>query len=56
MSDATIAAMKRAGVPITRENYFQYAFLLSEPSPVDYELEAELPSEILNYFGCDEVQ
>jgi hypothetical protein len=50
--DPTLAMLKRAGVPLSRESYIERAFMLTEDE-MDAELEAELP-EMFRRTALDE--
>ena len=41
----TLAYMKKNNVPLTRENYLDYAYLGNPPDQLTAEEEAELPEE-----------
>ena len=45
--DHTLEHMKKKGIPLTRENYLDFAYLGNPPPPEEWgaELEAELPEE-----------
>jgi hypothetical protein len=45
MIDHTLEYMKKKGVPLTRENYLDYAYLGSRPEVLDAEEEYNLPEE-----------
>lgn len=45
MVNHTVEYMKKNGVPLTRENYLDYAYLGNPPSQLSAEEEAELPEE-----------
>jgi hypothetical protein len=42
----TVEYMKKNGVPITRANYLDYAYLGNPPAQLSAEEEAELPEEL----------
>ena len=42
----TVEYMKKNGVPLTRENYLDYAYLGNPPAQLSAEEEAELPEEL----------
>jgi len=46
--DHTLEHMKKNGIPLTRENYLDFAYLGTPPPPEEWgaELEAELPEEL----------
>ena len=46
MVNHTVEYMKKNGVPLTRENYLDYAYLGNPPSQLSAEEEAELPEEL----------
>jgi hypothetical protein len=46
MINHTVEFMKKNGVPLTRENYLDYAYLGNPPPVLDAEEEAELPPEV----------
>ena len=53
---AIVEKMKELGLELTRENYFQFNWLMDPPpEPLDPELEAELPEEI-SVFPKDETE
>jgi hypothetical protein len=43
MANHTVEYMKKNGVPLTRENYLDYAYLGNPPAQLSAEEEAELP-------------
>ena len=45
MVNHTLEYMKKNGVPLTRENYLDYAYLGNPPAQLSAEEEAELPEE-----------
>ena len=42
----TVEYMKKNGVPLTRENYLDYAYLGNPPAQLSAEEEAEIPEEL----------
>lgn len=42
----TLEYMKKNGVPLTRENYLDYAYLGNPPEQLSAEEEAEIPSRL----------
>lgn len=45
MIDHTLEYMKKNNVPLTRENYLDYAYLGNPPEALDAEEEAQLPEQ-----------
>ena len=45
-NDIVLAAMKREGVPLTRENYLHIAYMGNPPEEIGGEIEASIPHEI----------
>lgn len=43
--NGTIRAMKKAGIPLTRENYLNTAYMGNPPEEIGPEIEAMLPEE-----------
>ena len=52
--DAVLAAMRRAGVQETRENYLKWA-CATEPAETDWEFESMLPEQFSRY-ALDETE
>jgi hypothetical protein len=46
LRDGTLVALKRYGIPVTRENYLLLAFAGKVPDPLPWEVEEALPEEI----------
>ena len=44
----TLEYMKKNGVPLTRENYLDYAYLGNPPDELSAEEEAEIPEGLIN--------
>ena len=44
--DATLSLMRKAQIPVTRENYLQIAYFGRTPQPWTIEHELELPKEL----------
>jgi hypothetical protein len=45
MIDHTLEYMKKNNVPLTRENYLDYAYLGNPPEVLDAEEEAQIPEQ-----------
>jgi hypothetical protein len=45
-SDPLVRLMKRFGIPVTREDYLELAYMGEVPKELSAEQEAELPPEI----------
>ena len=46
MNDVVVQLLQKAGVPVTRENYLNMAYLGNPPKKLTAEEEAELPREL----------
>ena len=46
MKSPTLALLEEAGIPLTRENYLNLAFLGNAPNKLDAEEESELPAPL----------
>jgi hypothetical protein len=47
MKNAVVEEMKKLNVPLTRENYLDFAYLGNPPEELDAEEESEIPTELL---------
>lgn len=45
MEDIVLNKMKKEGVPLTRENYLQFAYFGNPPEELSAEEEAQLPEQ-----------
>ena len=45
-NDIVLAWMKKEGVPLTRQNYLDLAYMGSPPDEIGGEIEASIPREI----------
>jgi hypothetical protein len=54
MVNHTVNWMKKNGIPVTRENYLDFAYLGNPPEELGPEEEAELPEEISKYRNIED--
>ena len=47
--DVVVELLEKAGVPLTRENYLNMAYLGNPPKELEAEQEAELPKELQDW-------
>jgi len=47
--DVAVELLKKARVPVTRENYLNMAYLGNPPKELEAEQEAELPKELQDW-------